>query len=87
MISVVEKILQKLKTHDFQKSITAFFEKCRWFNCRLTTAFDITTTIHWSVWAFAMVLLLINPIEAGVMLLALLSIIPHEYGHALAARY
>lgn len=62
------------------------FEVCRWFNIQLTTAFGITTTVHWSVLVMLLILLLIDPLSAGVMALGLLSVVPHEYGHALAAR-
>jgi Zn-dependent protease len=84
-------MLDKLKAgvqsvKDRLPSTEKVFEVCRWFNVQLTTAFGITTTIHWSVLLMLGVGLLINPEWAGVMALGLLSVVPHEYGHALAAR-
>ena len=58
-----------------------------WFNMRLTTAFGITTMVHWSVPLMILVLSIFSPNMAILMSVCFLSIIPHEYGHALAARY
>lgn len=70
-----------------EKIIRDTFSVCRWFNIRLTTAFGITTTVHWSVVAFALASLFIaGPMYCGIMLLVFLCVVPHEYGHALAAK-
>ncbi len=74
------------KKVDWNQRIRNFFEVCRWFNIQLTTAFGITTTIHWSVLLVLLWLAVSSPMSAGLMLIALLSVVPHEYGHALAAR-
>lgn len=63
------------------------FDVCRWFNIQLTTAFNITTTVHWSVLALILWLMIVSPFSAGMVCIALLSVVPHEYGHALAARW
>lgn len=73
---------EKISQINWQK----VFGYCRWFNIQLTTAFGITTTIHWSVPLFLVIMCLYNPMNAGMFCIALLSIVPHEYGHALAAR-
>lgn len=78
---------EKVANWNWEKSIKGFFEKCRWFNIQLTTAFGITTIVHWSVPAFVLFLALVDPFQAGIAILAFLSVVPHEYGHALAARW
>jgi len=82
-----EKLKEKLAGLDYEKSVKSFFAKCRWFNIQLTTAFGIVTTIHWSVPAFLLLLLFVDPLQAGIAAMAFLSVVPHEYGHALAARW
>src|SRR5581483_10238599 len=59
---------------------------CRWFNMRLTTAFGIPTVMHWSVPLLLFISYLFNPDSCAVYAIAFFSIIPHEYGHALAAK-
>lgn len=65
----------------------AFFEKCRWFNIQLTTAFGITTIVHWTTLLVFCMIFLFSPLQAAIFAIAFLSIVPHEYGHVLAARY
>jgi Zn-dependent protease len=64
------------------------FAVCRWFNIKLCSAFGIVTTIHWSVLAFILGLVVFSGTEtAWIFGIAMLSVVPHEYGHSLAALY
>lgn len=72
---------------DSNKASEKFFSCCRWFNIQLTTAFGILTTVHWSVLAFGIFLLLVSGQDAlWFYTVGMLSVVPHEYGHALAGR-
>jgi Zn-dependent protease len=54
----------------------------------LFTFMGIPTRVHWSFIAFFILLaFLLDPLSFMIITVAFLSIIPHEYGHALAARH
>jgi Zn-dependent protease len=55
-------------------------------NSLLFIGFGIPVLVHWSLWVLLLFLLLFNPTYAITYVLVMLSIIPHEFGHALAAR-
>ncbi len=79
------KIKEYVKGIDHNKAGEKFFTVCRWFNIQLTTAFGILTTVHWSVPAFGLLLLLMSGQEAAwFYFVGMLSVVPHAYGHAVA---
>lgn len=82
-----QAVKEKIVTTKVEPKIKKVFGYCRWFNMQLTTAFDITTVVHWSVPLVLLIMLFFSPFQAQMFFIALLSIVPHEYGHALAAKY
>lgn len=52
----------------------------------LFTAFDIPVKAHWSLGVMLLLFLLFSPVSFTIMVIAFISLIPHEFAHALAAR-
>ena len=88
MINLLKSKWNGLKNLDAKRSSGEFFTICRWFNIQLTNAFGIVTTIHWTVSASILALLLLSGQEqAWLFFIAMLSVVPHEYGHSIAGKY
>lgn len=62
-------------------------EKILQYNPRLFTFLNIPVTIHISTIVFLLLYLLLAPSTFVVLVIAFASVIPHEFGHILAARH
>jgi Zn-dependent protease len=85
---MLSRLKENLTNFDWNKGIKSFFEKARWFNMDITTAFGIQTTVHWSVTLIFLLMLFLAPSQfIPLIVFFFLTVVPHEYGHAIAAKW